>query len=194
MTDKDVEHLLDRLTPRGVRPELRPEVLAAVESQLEEGTASAWPWRSALAVAALLLLGIAMNVGVNKVAERRMAQLFGPPPISKQAMELANAVEKITDPQTARWVYQQFAAPRPCEDESPNYAAYSDLLRRLINESLSFPKDTHDEAPKKDNHLDRDRSWADWRQSLWLPTRCSSGPPIHGLSGNWPKSVPQATR
>ena len=113
MMNDDIEQLLGRLTPRGVRPELRPQVLAAVASQLEAEPASPWLRRSALAVAASFLVGIAMNIGASEMAERRLAQLFGPPPVSKQAMELANAVEEITDAKTAQWVYQQFTAPRP---------------------------------------------------------------------------------
>ena len=92
MMNDDIEQLLGRLTPRGVRPELRPQVLAAVASQLEAEPASPWLRRSALAVAASLLVGIAMNIWASHAAERRLARLFGPPPVSKQAMELANAV------------------------------------------------------------------------------------------------------
>ena len=113
MIDDDIEQLLGRLTPRGVCPELRPQVLAAVASQLEAEPASRWPRRSALAVAASLLLGIGMNIWASKSAERRLAELFGPPPVSKQAMELADAMEKTTDAETARWVYQRLAASRP---------------------------------------------------------------------------------
>jgi len=97
----DVEQLLGRLTPRGVRPEMRPQVLAAVASELEAEPASPWLRRAALAVAASLLVGIAMNVWTSMASERHLAQLYGPPPMSKRAMELAKAVEEVTDAQTA---------------------------------------------------------------------------------------------
>ena len=38
MMNEDIEQLLGQLTPRGVRPELRPRVLAAVASQSQEET------------------------------------------------------------------------------------------------------------------------------------------------------------
>ncbi len=148
MMHDDIEQLLGRLTPRGVRPELRPQVLAAVASQLEVETASPWLRRSALAVAASILVGIAMNVWTSKVAERRLAQLFGPPPVSKQIMELANAVEEITDAKTAQWVCKQFAAPRRSGDGLAAYAAYSDMLRRLIDQSSIISKEPYNETPQ----------------------------------------------
>lgn len=157
MMHDDVEQLLNRLTPRGIGAELRPRVLAAVASQLEVEPPSPWLRRSALAVAASILVGIAMNVWASEVAERRLAQLFGPPPVSKQIMKLANAVEEVTDAQTAQWVYQQFAAPRPSGDGLAAYEAYSDVLRRLIDESSIISKEFYGETPKKDSQMDRDR-------------------------------------
>ena len=128
----DVEQRLGRLTPRGVRPELREQVLGAVESELHEGTAvqaaaptqshcepsldeappSPWLRRAAMAVAASLLLGIGLNVWVSKASERHLAELFGPPPISKGAMEIAKDVEAITDAETGQWVYRRLTVPR----------------------------------------------------------------------------------
>jgi hypothetical protein len=147
----DMEQLLGRLTPRGVRPELRPQVLAAVASQLKAEPASPWLRRSAWAVAASILVGIAMNIGVSVRAERRLAQLYGPPSVSKQAMELANAVEEVSDAQTAQWVYQRFAVARRSEDGLAAYMAYNDMLIRILN-----AKEPFDEAPQKDSQMDRD--------------------------------------
>ena len=128
MMNDNIEQLLGRLTPRGVRPELRPQVLAAVASQLEVEPASPWLRRSTLAVAASILVGIAMNIWASEVAERRLAMLFGPPPVSKQAMELANAVEKATDARTAQLIYQRLAAPHPSGNALAAYVSYSDML------------------------------------------------------------------
>jgi hypothetical protein len=156
----DMEQLLGRLTPRGVGAELRPRVLAAVANELRAepngwgdsctvapggGSATATPttpWlrRSALAVAASLLVGIAMNLWASASAERRLAQLFGPPPLSKRAMEVAKAVEEITDPQTAQWVYQRLTTPRPTGDASAAYAEYCATVRQLIKELQTVPK------------------------------------------------------
>ena len=118
MMNDDIEQLL-----RPIDAPRRPPGVASAGAggggePIADGGMPASPWlrRSALAVAASLLVGIAMNIGASQMAERRLAQLFGPPPVSKQAMELANAVEEVTDAQTAQWVYQRFAAPRPSGD------------------------------------------------------------------------------
>lgn len=155
--ENEMAQILRQATPRGVRPELRPRVLAAVASQLQTEPASPWLRRSALAVAASLFLGIAMNIWANHLAERRLAQLFGASPVSKRAMELAEAVEKITDAQTAQWVYHKVAAPQPSGKGLAAYAAYSDALRRLIDKSFIASKGLSDETPQKDPQMDRDR-------------------------------------
>jgi hypothetical protein len=76
--NEDLEQLLGRLPARGVRPEIRSQVLDAVDARLEAEPASPWLRRSALAVAALLLLGIGMNVWVSARSSRHLVQLFGP--------------------------------------------------------------------------------------------------------------------
>jgi hypothetical protein len=154
---EEIEQALRRATLRGVRPELRPRVLAAVASQLQTEPASPWLRRSALAVAASLLLAVAMNIWASRAADRRLAQLFGPPPVSKRAMELAKAVESITDAQTAQWAYQRLAAPRPSGEGLAAYAAYSGTLRRLLDRSFVDSKGPTDETPQKDPQMDRNR-------------------------------------
>jgi hypothetical protein len=131
----DIEQLLDRLTPRGARPELRPQVLAAVAGRLQTDRESRRFRWSALAVAASIVLGVALNIGLSRASDRRLAQLFGPPPLSKQAMEIAEFVGQATDAETARWVYQRLAPPRASGDGRAAYAAYCEMLQRLIDES-----------------------------------------------------------
>jgi len=175
MMNDDMEELLGRLTPRGVRADLRPQVLAAVASHLKAERASPWLMRSTLVVAALLLLGIGMNLGVSERAERRLAEIYGPPAVSKRAMELAKAVEEVTDAQTAQWVYRQFAAPPPRGDGLAAYAAYSDMLRRLLN-----TKEPFDETPQEDSQVERDRPGrpagdrSDCQRYLRLDHRCTA--------------------
>ena len=158
MMNDDIEQLLGRMTPRGVRPELRPQVLAAVASELKAEPASPWLRRCALAVAASLLLGIGMNIWASTVTERRLARLFGPPPVSKQAMELAKDIEKITDAQTGQWVYQRLTMPRAPRDGAKEYARYCATVRRLIDELQTVSKDSYHETPEKDTELDRDHA------------------------------------
>ena len=155
MMDDNMERLLSELTPSGVRPELRPRVLEAVASELLKETQSRWLRLAALATAASILLGIGMNVWVSKASEQRMAELFGPPPVSKQAMDLAEAVAKITDAQTGQWVYRQMTASRPTGD---GLAKYHEILNELIREQHIVSKDTYHETPEKDSEMDRDRT------------------------------------
>jgi hypothetical protein len=154
MTDDDVEQRLARLTPCGVRAELRGDVLAAVASQLQPAAPSRWLRLAALATAASVLLGIVLNVWVNRAADRHLARLFGPPPVSKQAMEIAKAVEEITDAQTGQWVYRQLTVPRKSADFPAKYYA---MVEQLIRELQIVSKGFHYAAPEEDTEMDRDR-------------------------------------
>jgi hypothetical protein len=138
MMNDDIEQLLGQLTPRGVRPELRPQILAAVAGELQAEPASPWLRRSALAVAASLLLGIAMNIWANAVADRRLARLFGPPPVARRALD--------TQP--------QFAGSRPSGGVDALAGHYA-LLQELINELETVSKGSFHEAPQKDPPMDR---------------------------------------
>jgi hypothetical protein len=157
MTDDNLQRLLNELTPQGVRPEVRPQVLEAVANELlkEKEKPSRRLRCATLATAASILLGIGMNVWVSKASERRMAQIFGPPPVSKQAMELAEAVEKITDKQTGQWVYRQMTASRPTGD---GLVKYREILNELIREQNVVSKDAYHDTPEKDSEMDRDRT------------------------------------
>jgi hypothetical protein len=230
----DVEQRLDRLTIRGVRPEVRGQVLAAVESELQNalaapkghgspspgqrpgetgpvqpvlsaqranGSPNGWPvgpteeqslppspgrcpglgerlglqpteplakppaaianadsrWlrRAAMVTAAGLLVGISLNVWVTKSSERRFAQLLGPTPVSKRAMEIAKDIEAITDAQTGQWVYRQFTASRRHGNDAAAYATYCNTVKRLIDELQTVSKDSCHEAIQEDPEMDR---------------------------------------
>jgi hypothetical protein len=154
MTD-DVEQLLSQLTPRGVRAEVRPRVLGAVEAELAAPAASPWARRAALAVAASLLVGVALNVYAGVSSKRQLARLFGPPPVSRRAMELAKVIEEVTDRQTAQWLCQRMAAPRPAspDDLARHYATVQQLIRELE----SPPKGSYHETPEEDPEMDGHR-------------------------------------
>ncbi len=93
-------------------------------------------------MAASLLLGIGMNVWVSKASERHLAELFGPPPISKGAMEIAKDMETITDEETGQWVYQRLTMPRPPGAAAAAYAKYcserKETHRRTTNRLEGF--------------------------------------------------------
>jgi hypothetical protein len=211
--DEEMEQRLGRLTPRGVRPELRGRVLDAMTHELracnteplihrmwpkflasgchsersEESAISGekreilrcaqndrdrqetlpclirhddarWLRRAAMAVAASLLLGVALNVWVSRSSERRLAQLFGPPPVSREAMELAKAVEQVTDAQTGRWFYERLTARSEPRDGVADYTKYCAVVRQLIDELQTVSKGTYHDTPQKDFEMDGDHT------------------------------------
>jgi hypothetical protein len=127
-----LEELLSKVTPQLAPPGLRLQVLGVVAQELE--TVRGFPWlrRAAIAVAASVLLGCVLNVVVNQRADVRLAQIFGPPKISKQVAEMAKAVEEVTDEQTARWVCEHMTVRRPSHDVLEKYfAAVGQLIQEL---------------------------------------------------------------
>jgi hypothetical protein len=116
-------------------------------------TDSPWLRRAAMTVAASLLLGICLNVWVSNTSERRFAQLFGPPPISKQAMEIAKDVESISDAATGRWVYNRLTIARRSGEGNLFTGKYQDTIKQLIDELQTVSKDSY-----HDSEMDRDRT------------------------------------
>ena len=146
MTNDDMEQLMARLTPKGVAPELRPQVLAAVASELAGGevksggiasgvgsatatavqkSASPWLRRCTWAVAASLLVGIALNVWANTLADRRLAEL---------------------------------TAARPSSGGYEDFSKYMATVRQLIDELQMASKDSYHETSQEDSSMDRDRA------------------------------------
>ena len=218
----EVEQRMEGLTPRGVRPELRRQVLAAVDAELQGnhdttgtgvpllGTSSAvsalrgqhcmlqavahanekcepsakpdspWLYRATIAVAASLLFGISLNLWASAASQSRLAQLFGPPPISKRAMQLANDVGRITDAKTGQWVYRHLTVPRLPSDGAAAYEQYGDAVKRLIDELQTVSKDSYYETPQKDPQMDRGHSGCipgnrfDCQRRVRLDHRCTA--------------------
>jgi hypothetical protein len=152
----DIERRLRRVTPRGAPPELRARVLAALAAELPSGdpAASRRTFRPALAVAAALLASLGLNFWVNDRLDRRLAVVLGPPPVHRQAAEIAADVASVTDPATGRWVYQRLAASRPREEDARQYAI---RLRQMIQQLTANLEETADEAPQENPQMDRDR-------------------------------------
>ncbi len=156
--NNDIEHVLQRLTPRGVGGDVRRRVLDAMQVELRSDAPSPWLRRCALATAAAIFVGIILNVWASKASERRLAQLFGPPPISRRAMEIAKDVEQLTNRQTGQWVYQQLTAGSANHDTPAVYAKYLATVNRLIKELETSPRDSNYETPKEDTEMDGHRS------------------------------------
>jgi len=158
MNDDEIERLLGRLKPRVPAPDIRPWVLTAVASELRKEPDSPWLRRVTWATAAALLFGIALNVWVNESANCRLAQLFGPPPISKQAKELADTIESVADAQTARWVYERCVAAQSSGDGRAAYEAYRKRLTQLASELSGSFKELEHETPQENPQVERDRN------------------------------------
>jgi hypothetical protein len=175
---EDIERRLRQLTPIGAPPELRARVLVAVADELRTQPVPPAPLlrslRPAFAIAAGVLAGLGLNLWVNDRLDRRLAIVLGPPPVRRQAAEIADDVASITDPATGRWIYQRLAASRPDPDETRRYAA---RLRRLIRELTLNHGETADAALQedpqsgRDHHGSRDRHPADPQRPLRLANR-----------------------
>jgi hypothetical protein len=168
---------------RPIEPLVRDIVTATTDTIVctaKPPTDSPWLRRAATAVAASLLLGIGLNIWAAKASEQRLARLFGPPPISKQAMEIAKDVEKITDAQTGQWVYRQLAMPRKPGDAAVAYSKYRDTVKRLIDELQTVSKDSCHETLQKDTEMDRGHTGCvggrrfDCQRRVRLDYRCTA--------------------
>jgi hypothetical protein len=152
----DIEHRLRQVRTRGAAPELRTRVLAAVAEQLQPVAPlpSRRSFSPALAVAVALLASLGLNFWVNDRLDRRLAIVLGPPPVRKQAAEIAADVASITDSATGQWVYDRLAADRPERDAARHYAV---RLQQMIRQLTLDFKETADEASRKNSQMDRDR-------------------------------------
>jgi hypothetical protein len=151
----DIERRLSQSTPRGAPPELRARVLDAVAAELPsaEPASSGQPLRLAIAIAASVLAGLWLNVWVTDRLDRRLAVVLGPPPVRRQAAEIAADVASITDPSTGRWVYQCLSASRPDSNDARRYAI---RLRLMIQQLTANLEETADETLQKNPQMDRD--------------------------------------
>ncbi len=152
----DIERRLRQASPRGAPPELRPRVRAAVAEQLQRAVPlpSPWSFLPAIVVAAGLLAGIALNYWVNETLDRRLAVVLGPPPLRRQAAEIAADVASITDPVIGQWAYEQLSSRPPRGEDARQYAV---RLQGLIQQFTVDWKETADETPRKNPQMDRDR-------------------------------------
>ena len=152
--NRDLEQKLGQLTPRGAGPELRDQVLDAVGQALHAEPSSGWRFRSGLAVAASLVLAIVLNVWVNRWADRNLARLYGPPPVPKPIVEIAQTIASNTDTKTGRWFQTQFALAWqsrkvPAPDRGREYT-------RILNELRLVPRESQNEASQEDPEVDGD--------------------------------------
>jgi len=89
--ERELEQRLGRLRPRGLRAELRPRVLAAVNAQLLTAAPSVWLRRAAVGMAASLFFAVALNIAATQAADRHIVGLFGSLPVPNANAERAMA-------------------------------------------------------------------------------------------------------
>ena len=142
----DLEPILEQLAQHGPPPALRTQVLAAVDRELTRSTDRRWSWTGwharslrrawrwctgwpttpfakpqgvppyALAAAAALLVSVALSYWADRSIDARLAQVVGPAPPDREAMELANEIAAVTDAETGRWIYDRVISSR---DQAP---------------------------------------------------------------------------
>jgi hypothetical protein len=153
--NEDLEGVLGRLTPRGAPPGLRPQVLAAVEDRLQAPAVSPRTRRWALAAAALLLVSVGLNVWVNRMHERRLAGLLGPPPVPYEAAQIASAIARVSDAETGQWFLRRLAARRQPQGDPARYQA---RIEQILHNLQADFKEIDDEKAQEDPQVDRDRA------------------------------------
>ncbi|MGO9469079.1 MAG: hypothetical protein ACLQIB_47305 [Isosphaeraceae bacterium] len=152
----EIESVLRQVTPPGAPRQLRARVLGAVADELRPAAVppSRRRFRPGLAVAASLLASVALNYWVNATLDRRLAVVLAPPPVRRQAAEIAADVASITEPSTGKWVYERLTSGRPNGDDTRQYAV---RLQQMIRELIVDHKENADEAPEKNPQMDGDR-------------------------------------
>ncbi len=183
MSDR-VDEMLDRLTPRGPDATLRDRVLAAVEQELAgTDTAATRPavsrrrsreGRLLAATAAAVALAVGLNFAVAARDDALEARLFGPAPTPRSIAEIVDAVESVTDRETAQRVRQQLIAAQPAQRSGKE--AIIRHYERLLAELADAQGRTRREDREMDRHragvIDRDAThrqrhlgMAEWRQA-----------------------------
>lgn len=181
MSDR-VDEVLGRLTPRGPDASLRDRVLAAVEEELAGTDIAAMravsrhrsrEGRLLAATAAAVALAVGLNFAVAARDDALEARLFGPAPTPRSIAEIVDAVESVTDRETAQRVRQQLIAAQP---ERSGKEAIIRHYERLLAELADAQGRTRREDRQMDRHragdIDRDTTHrqrhlglAEWRQA-----------------------------
>jgi hypothetical protein len=152
----NTEQLLAKLTPCRTANELRAQVLGAVGGELKALRQWRRQRRIGLATFAAVLFSVALNVWVEHSTSRRITSLFGPPPVCRQAMELANFIAPYTDAQTGQWIYQQMTSYQPTEKYTME--KYFSMLQKINIEYELLLRDPRHEKMEENSPLDGNRN------------------------------------
>jgi hypothetical protein len=135
----DLEHVLMQYSPGEPDARLRKRVLMDVDRELSKSMRTRWVRRPGVAIAASLLFAVAVNAWVYELDCKRQAAFFmsGPP---RTVIEIADAVESVTDRETAQLVQKRLEtvwrnrSPQPRNDSQQEVMR---LLRELQPLSIS---------------------------------------------------------
>ena len=105
----DLEQLLSQHSPGEPDVAIRSRVLTAVAHELTSARKINWNRRAAWAVAALLLVGICLNIWAYRADRQRLAKYFDKQP-SQAVLDVADAIESVTDRPTRELVQAQLEA------------------------------------------------------------------------------------
>ena len=105
----DLEQLLAQQSPGELDATIRQRVLGAVACELSRRPAASWTRPAAWTVAALLFVGVCLNIWAYRADRERLAKYFAPRP-PQAVLDLAEAVESVTDRRTRDIVQQQLEA------------------------------------------------------------------------------------
>jgi hypothetical protein len=154
---QDIERLLDELTPRGPAPELRGRVLDAVGDALADTSAPArrrFRFSPGLGAAAAVVVSLMLNHLVNTSLDRRLAAVLGPPPVPRQAAEIAAEIAALTDPRTGQWAFERLAVSGSQSGDSLHYPA---RLQKLIHQVTGALEEPNHETSEENPQMDSDR-------------------------------------
>jgi hypothetical protein len=165
-----VGDMLDRLTPRGPDADLRRRVLEVVAEELVQPQIAACrpiavrrktrEGRLLAATAAAIALALALNFAVAARNDALQLRLLGPAPTPRSITEVVQAVESVTDRETAEGVRRQLIAAQPSEQRGTETIIRH--YERLLHELADTQGRTRHEDREMDRHraglLDRDTS------------------------------------
>jgi hypothetical protein len=155
--NQDTERRLHQQMLRGPDAELRQRVLAAVEDVLADSSPPARRrslFRPGLAAAAALLASLLLNHVVNSSLDRRLAAVLGPPPVPRQAAEIAAEITTLTDSRTGQWAFERLTASRgPIVDSQEFVVRVQELIRQVTRDLEEPSHETSEEDPQVDRDL-----------------------------------------
>ena len=93
--------------------------------------------------AAALLLGVGLQVLVLWADEAQFARLYGPEPLPHHIAESADSIESVSNPETGRWVREQWrigrASRRPSAEDA--VGRFRDHYQNILKELAAARKE-----------------------------------------------------